>query len=301
MDIFEKLVNLAGEGAVLKNEPMKNHTSFKTGGCADYFIMPKIGKNIIEIIKVLDESNINYYIFGNGSNMLVSDRGIEGAVIYIGENLSGVQIENSKITIGAGTLLSSVSSAAQKVGLAGFEFASGIPGSFGGAVFMNAGAYGSEIKDVIEWVNIIDDNLNERKLYKDELEMGYRSSIFQRKRYIILSGCINLKKDCPNKILLRMNELSSKRREKQPLNYPSAGSTFKRPDGYFAGKLIEDSGLKGKTIGGAQVSEKHAGFIVNTGNATTDDILELIKYCQDAVLKKFGVKIEPEVRFVGRQ
>ena len=300
MDIFEKLVGVAGEKSVLQNEPMKNHTSFKTGGCADYFISAKDGQSIINIIKILNENNIKYYIFGNGSNMLVSDRGIEGAVIYIGENLSGIEIDENKITIGAGTLLSSVASAAQKAGLSGFEFASGIPGSFGGALFMNAGAYGGEIKDVIEWVNIIDDNLNERKLYKDELELGYRNSIFQQKSYIILNGCISLKKDNPDDILLRMNELGFKRREKQPLNYPSAGSTFKRPEGYFAGKLIEDSGLKGKKIGGAQVSEKHAGFVINTGNATTDEILELIKYCQKEVYSKFGVKIEPEVRFVGR-
>lgn len=166
---------------------------------------------------------------------------------------------------------------------------------------MNAGAYGGEVKDVIEWVNVIDDELKERKLYKDELDLGYRTSIFQKKSYIILNGCISLKKDKPDEILSRMNELSLKRREKQPLNYPSAGSTFKRPEGYFAGKLIEDSGLKGKSVGGAQVSEKHAGFIVNTGSATTDDILELIKYCQDTVYEKFGVNIEPEVRFIGRK
>ncbi len=301
MDIFEMLVDLAGKEAVIKNEPMKNHTSFKTGGCADYFISPKDGQSIIKIISALNKNNIKYYVFGNGSNMLVSDRGIEGAVIYIGENLSNIEIEDTKIIIGAGTLLSSAASAAQKAGLSGFEFASGIPGSFGGAVFMNAGAYGGEIKDVIEWVNVIDDELKERKLYKDELDLGYRTSIFQKKSYIILNGCISLKKDKPDDILSRMNELSLKRREKQPLNYPSAGSTFKRPEGYFAGKLIEDSGLKGKSVGGAQVSEKHAGFIVNTGSATTDDILELIKYCQDTVYEKFGVNIEPEVRFIGRK
>lgn len=300
MDIFETLVSMTGEKNVLLNEPMKNHTSFRTGGAADIFVSPDGKDSLKEIVKLFKEKNIPFYIFGNGSNMLVSDRGIEGAVIHIGNGFSSVEVNGNEITAGAGVLLSSVASTALENSLTGFEFASGIPGSFGGAVFMNAGAYGSEIKNVIKSVLVLDESLQLKELSKDEMELGYRSSVFQKKNYIILGGTIVLEKGNKDEILSRMNELNAKRREKQPLNFASAGSTFKRPEGYFAGKLIEDSGLKGKTVGGAQVSEKHAGFIVNTGDATTDDILNLIDFCKKTVYEKFGVIIEPEVRITGR-
>lgn len=300
MDIFKTLVSITGEKNVLLNEPMKNHTSFRTGGAADIFVSPDGKDSLKEIIKLFKENSIPFYIFGNGSNMLVSDRGIEGAVIHIGNGFSSTEVNGNEINIGAGVLLSSVANTALENSLTGFEFASGIPGSFGGAVFMNAGAYGSEIKNVIKSVLVLDESLELKELSKDETELGYRSSVFQKKNYIILGGTIVLEKGNKDKILSEMTELNAKRREKQPLNFASAGSTFKRPEGYFAGKLIEDSGLKGKTIGGAQVSEKHAGFIVNTGNATTDDILNLIDFCQKTVYEKFGVMIEPEVRITGR-
>ena len=300
MSIFKTLAGITGEKNVMLNEPMKNHTSFRTGGEADIFVSPDSIKSLKDVIKLFRENDIPFYIFGNGSNMLVSDRGIEGAVIHIGNGFSSIEVKENKITSGAGAILSAVSNAALENSLTGFEFASGIPGSFGGAVFMNAGAYGSEIKNVIKSVLVLNENLELEELSKDRLELGYRSSIFQKNNYIILGGTIELETGNKDNILSEMNELNAKRREKQPLNFASAGSTFKRPAGYFAGKLIEDSGLKGKTIGGAQVSEKHAGFIVNTGTATTDDIINLMDFCKKTVYEKFGVMIEPEVRITGR-
>ena len=300
MSIFKTLAGITGEKNVMLNEPMKNHTSFRTGGEADIFVSPDSIKSLKDVIKLFRENDIPFYIFGNGNNMLVSDRGIEGAVIHIGNGFSSIEVKENKITSGAGTILSAVSNAALENSLTGFEFASGIPGSFGGAVFMNAGAYGSEIKNVIKSVLVLNENLELEELSKDRLELGYRSSIFQKNNYIILGGTIELETGNKDNILSEMNELNAKRREKQPLNFASAGSTFKRPEGYFAGKLIEDSGLKGKTIGGAQVSEKHAGFIVNTGTATTDDIINLMDFCKKTVYEKFGVMIEPEVRITGR-
>lgn len=300
MSIFKTLAGITGEKNVMLNEPMKNHTSFRTGGEADIFVSPDSINSLKDVIKLFREKDIPFYIFGNGSNMLVSDRGIEGAVIHIGNGFSSIEVNENKITSGAGAILSAVSNAALENSLTGFEFASGIPGSFGGAVFMNAGAYGSEIKNVIKSVLVLNENLELEELSKDRLELGYRSSIFQKNNYIILGGTIELEIGNKDNILSEMNELNAKRREKQPLNFASAGSTFKRPEGYFAGKLIEDSGLKGKTIGGAQVSEKHAGFIVNTGTATTDDIINLMDFCKETVYKKFGVMIEPEVRITGR-
>lgn len=300
MSIFKTLAGITGEKNVMLNEPMKNHTSFRTGGEADIFVSPDSIKSLKDVIKLFRENDIPFYIFGNGSNMLVSDRGIEGAVIHIGSGFSSIEVKENKITSGAGAILSAVSNAALENSLTGFEFASGIPGSFGGAVFMNAGAYGSEIKNVIKSVLVLNENLELEELSKDRLELGYRSSIFQKNNYIILGGTIELETGNKDNILSEMNELNAKRREKQPLNFASAGSTFKRPEGYFAGKLIEDSGLKGKKIGGAQVSEKHAGFIVNTGTATTDDIINLMDFCKKTVYEKFGVMIEPEVRITGR-
>lgn len=300
MSIFKTLAGITGEKNVMLNEPMKNHTSFRTGGEADIFVSPDSIKSLKDVIKLFRENDIPFYIFGNGSNMLVSDRGIEGAVIHIGNGFSSIEVKENKITSGAGAILSAVSNVALENSLTGFEFASGIPGSFGGAVFMNAGAYGSEIKNVIKSVLVLNENLELEELSKDRLELGYRSSIFQKNNYIILGGTIELETGNKDNILSEMNELNAKRREKQPLNFASAGSTFKRPEGYFAGKLIEDSGLKGKKIGGAQVSEKHAGFIVNTGTATTDDIINLMDFCKKTVYEKFGVMIEPEVRITGR-
>ena len=300
MDILTRLKALLGESNVLADEPMKNHTSFRTGGNADYFILPENEEDIKKAISFLKKEGIKYYIFGNGSNMLVSDKGIEGAVIKIGNAFSDIKVNGTEMIIGSGALLSSVANAALNNSLKGFEFASGIPGSFGGAVFMNAGAYGPEIKDVIKWVKVIDDKLETKVIYKEDMGLGYRTSNFQKNGYIILEGAIELEKGIKEDISALMNELNSRRRDKQPLNFASAGSTFKRPEGHFAGKLIEDCGLKGKTVGGAMVSEKHAGFVVNTGSATTDDILSVMEICKKEVKEKFLIDLEPEVRFIGR-
>lgn len=287
-------------GNVYLNEPMKKHTSFKTGGEADVFVKADTAENIIKAVDALREENIKYVIIGNGSNLLVSDRGIEGAVIEIGSNMNEITVDEDKIYAQAGALLSALSSAAADNSLTGLEFASGIPGSVGGAVFMNAGAYDGEIKDVIVYADVIKDGRVVR-LSKDELKLSYRSSVISQDGLIVVGALFRLKKGDKDAIREKMADFAARRRDKQPLNFPSAGSTFKRPEGYFAGKLIEDAGLKGKTVGGAQVSEKHAGFVINTGNATTDDILALMDCCMETVYNRFGVRLEPEVRFLGKK
>lgn len=286
---------------VLVNEPMNKHTSFKTGGDADVFVKADSADNIIKAIDVLKNENIPYFIMGNGSNLLVSDKGIEGAVIEIGSSMNKLSVNNNKIYSQAGALLSSLSAFAADNSLTGLEFASGIPGTVGGAVFMNAGAYDGEIKNVITFADVIDKNGNIIRISKDELDLSYRHSSVEKKGLIVVGAEFELEKGEEENIRVKMADFASRRREKQPLNFPSAGSTFKRPEGYFAGKLIEDAGLKGKTVGGAQVSEKHAGFIINTGNATTDDILGLIDCCQKTVYNEFKVELIPEVRMVGRK
>lgn len=286
---------------VLENEPMSGHTSFKTGGNADLFIKADCAENIIKAVKILENEKIPYFIMGNGSNLLVSDKGIEGAVIEIGSLMNNITVNGDKIYAEAGALLSSLSAAAADNSLTGLEFASGIPGSVGGAVFMNAGAYDGEIKDIIVSARVITCEGNIITLSKDELDLSYRHSVIEEKGLIVISSEFKLTHGCQDEIRKKMAEFASRRRDKQPLNYPSAGSTFKRPEGYFAGKLIEDSGLKGKMIGGAQVSEKHAGFIINKGNAKSSDISALIDYCIETVYNKFGIIIKPEVRIIGRK
>lgn len=286
---------------VLENEPMSDHTSFKTGGNADLFIKADCAENIIKAVKILENEKIPYFIMGNGSNLLVSDKGIEGAVIEIGSLMNNITVNGDKIYAEAGALLSSLSAAAADNSLTGLEFASGIPGSVGGAVFMNAGAYDGEIKDIIVSARAITCEGNIITLSKDELDLSYRHSVIEEKGLIVIGAEFKLMHGCQDEIRKKMADFASRRRDKQPLNYPSAGSTFKRPEGYFAGKLIEDSGLKGKMIGGAQVSEKHAGFIINTGDAKSSDISALIDYCIETVYNKFGVVIKPEVRIIGRK
>lgn len=283
------------------NEPMKNHTSFKTGGEVDVYIKADSAENIIKAVNVLKEENVGYIIIGNGSNLLVSDKGVAGVVIEIGSLMNNITVNGTRIYAQAGALLSSLSAAAADNSLTGLEFASGIPGSVGGAVFMNAGAYDGEIKDVIVYADVIDKNGEIKRVSKDELKLSYRSSAVEKEGLIVIGAEFELTEGSKDAIREKMADFAGRRRDKQPLNYPSAGSTFKRPEGYFAGKLIEDAGLKGKTIGGAQVSEKHAGFIINTGNAKSDDIIELIDCCIETVYNKFGVKLEPEVRFIGRK
>ena len=296
---LEKLKEFFKE--VYINEPMKNHTSFRTGGPADVYVKADRAENIIKAIEMLKKENVEYTIIGNGSNLLVSDRGICGAVIEIGSMMNNISVEGEKIYAEAGALLSSLAAAAAENCLTGLEFASGIPGSVGGAVVMNAGAYDGEIKDAIDYADVIDNEGNILRLTKDELGLSYRHSVIDEKKMIVIGAGFRLKEGDGRAIKEKMADFAARRREKQPLNYPSAGSTFKRPEGHFAGKLIEDAGLKGKTIGGAQVSQKHAGFIINTGDATTEDILELMDCCVETVYNKFGVRLEPEVRFIGRK
>ena len=284
---------------ILYNEPMKNHTSFKVGGPADIFIEPDDRAELVKAIKDLREQGVSYYIIGNGSNLLVSDKGLRGAVVKIGEKFGSVSINNDIITAESGVLLSTLSKMAAREGLTGMEFASGIPGSLGGAVTMNAGAYGGEMKDIVEWVELLDQDLNLKRLKNDEMKFMYRKSIIEPGKHIVLRCCIRLKKGNKDEIDNKMAELAEKRKSKQPLHLPSAGSTFKRPEGYFAGKLIEDAGLRGFSIGGAQVSTLHCGFVVNNGDATAKDVYDLIRHVQKTVFEKFNVMLEPEVKILG--
>ncbi len=291
--MLEKLKEILSEDNIFVNEPMKKHITFKVGGPADYLVTPTTKEELIECLKL----DIPKFILGNGSNLIVKDGGIRGLVIKTSKLNKVELIEENIIEAEAGSYLSTIASLAKKNSLTGFEFASGIPGSFGGAVMMNAGAYGGEIKDVVFETTYIDENFEVKTT--TEHEFSYRKSMFTNTNKVILSSKIKLEKGDFEAIDARMKELSEARRTKQPLSYPSAGSTFKRPEGYFAGKLIEDSELKGFSIGGAQVSELHAGFVINTGNATAKDILDLIKHIQTTVMNKFGVALETEVKIVG--
>ena len=298
-DFYNELSQIVGSEYVLTNEPMSRHTTFRIGGPADYYVTPGSPDEIIKILDLCKNSGMPFYIVGNGSNLLVKDEGFRGLVIEIGSRISNVSINEYRITAGAGAKLGQVAKTAMENGLAGMEFAHGIPGTVGGAVVMNAGAYGGEIKDIIVEATVLDTDGNIYVLSKEALELGYRQSVVSRKNYIVLEAVFLLLPDEPGWIKGRMDELSAKRREKQPLEYPSAGSTFKRPQGGFAAKLIEDSGLKGYSIGGAQVSEKHSGFVINTGDATASDVLKLIEYIRDTVERDSGIRLETEVKIVG--
>lgn len=286
------------EDSIKVNEPMKNHISFKVGGPADILLEPSDEKQIIKSIEICKNNNIPYIVIGNGSNLLVRDGGIRGVVIKL-SGLNFIKVDGNYITAGAGVVLKDVSDVALENSLTGFEFASGIPGSVGGAVFMNAGAYDGEMKNIISSVTVLDKEGNIVTLEKDELEFGYRTSSVKTEGYIVISAQFELQLGDKVKIKNRIDELTQKREEKQPLEYASAGSTFKRPEGYFAGKLIQDAGLKGFTIGGAAVSQKHSGFVINTGNATAQDVLDVIKHVQDEVKNQFGVELKTEVRIIG--
>ena len=296
--IKESLINIAGEDNVKIDEDMKKHTTFKAGGKAAFLVTPDSEEKVKELIRFFKENEIANYIIGNGSNLLVRDEGFDGVILEIGSKLSEVVVNENKITAQAGALLSKTANQAYKSGLSGMEFASGIPGSVGGGVAMDAGAYGGELKDIVETVTMCDENGEEITLTVDEMDFSYRHSIVQDKNYIVLSATFSLTQGEPEKILETMNDLNQRRRDKQPLEYPSAGSTFKRPEGYFAGKLIQDAGLKGYSVGGACVSEKHSGFIINKGGATATDIITLIGDVQKIVKDKFGVELEPEVKIL---
>ncbi|MBR2973461.1 MAG: UDP-N-acetylmuramate dehydrogenase [Clostridia bacterium] len=299
MKIIQKIISLAGETNVKLNEPMHKHTTFKIGGPADIFVTPETKEALLELIGFCKTENIPVTVVGNGSNMLVSDDGIDGVVICT-EKINYVNLEKDVITSGAGAFLAVVANTAARESLSGLEFAAGIPGTVGGGTFMNAGAYGGELKDVIETVTALDSDGNVKVFKSAECGFGYRTSIFGG-GYVILEVTFRLKKGNKEEILDTMKDLSQRRRDKQPLEYPSAGSTFKRPEGYFAGKLIEDANLKGYTIGGAQVSEKHSGFVINKGGATAQDVLELVEHIKKQVKEQSGVDLQEEIKLIGRQ
>ncbi len=282
-----------------KNEPLCEHTSFKIGGPADFFVVPCNEQQLCECLVILKQKEIPVFILGKGSNLLVSDNGIEGAVISLNE-LNEIKVEGSKITAGAGATLASVCIAAQKNSLSGLEFAFGIPGGVGGALFMNAGAYGGEMSQVVSLARYVTADGNIGEVSASQMELGYRTSVFKKGGMVITSVEFALSEDDGAEIKRKMDDFMERRRSKQPLEYPSAGSTFKRPEGYFAGALIEKNNLKGVSVGGAMVSEKHAGFVINFDNATADDVKHLMEKVKNTVLKADGVLLEPEVIFVGR-
>lgn len=286
-------------GKVRIDEPMKNHTSFKIGGPVDALIIPEEEEQIINIIKICRDESIPYFIMGNGSNLLVKDGGIRGVVIKIQEGFSKIQVQDNKIVAEAGALLTGVSRKAMACSLTGMEFANGIPGTIGGALTMNAGAYGGEMKDIVSSVRAIDRDLNIIDISNEEMDFKYRNSRVVRDGLILLSTVIDLKPGNYDEIAAIMKDLTYRRTSKQPLELPSGGSTFKRPEGYFAGKLIQDSGLQGRICGGAQVSTKHSGFIVNIDNASCKDVLDLVQIVKDTVMDKYGVQLEREIKLIG--
>lgn len=303
MEFYHNLSEAVGEACILCNEPMAAHTTFRIGGPADYFVTPENDSALGRGIRVCREAGIPYFIIGNGSNLLVGDGGYRGVVFNICRTMDEINFEESGnqlyVTAGAGVMLSRLARNVSDRGYRGFEYATGIPGTLGGAVTMNAGAYGGEIKDVILWAELMDADGGIIRLDADNLHLSYRHSIVMEKQYIVLKAAFCFEKGDLAVINARVMELSQSRREKQPLEYPSAGSTFKRPAGYFAGKLIQDCGLKGYRIGDAMVSEKHSGFVINAGHATASEVVALIQHVQQVVQERFHVTIEPEIRMLG--
>lgn len=297
--MLEKLQKILGEAKVLTEEPMASHTTFRIGGPADYYVMPETTEELAEVIKLCKEENFPYFILGNGSNLLVGDKGFRGVVIQLYKNFDGIRIDGTKVTAKAGAMLIRAAKEAGKAGLTGLEFASGIPGTIGGAMVMNAGAYGGEMKDVVSEVKVLTKEGEIRTLTAKDMQFRYRGSVIEDQGYIVLEAVMQLKEGNLTEIQSRMEELSAQRKAKQPIEYPSAGSTFKRPEGYFAGKLIMDAGLRGFSVGGAQVSEKHCGFVINAGGATAADVMQLMKEVSDKVEAQFGVPLEPEVKRIG--
>ena len=297
--IYECLLNIIDENNIKIDEPMSKHISFKVGGPADILVRPNTEEELLEIVKLIKKENIPYLVIGNGSNLLVKDGGIRGIVIELSDNFSNFEIKGEKVYIQSGALLSIVGKAVLREELKGFEFAAGIPGTLGGALAMNAGAYGGEMKHIVESVRLMDMDGNIFELSNEEMKFDYRKSILTKENYIVLSAIIKLEKGNYDEIKAVMADFTQRRVTKQPLSLPSAGSTFKRPVGNFAGKLIEDSGLKGLTLRGAQVSDKHCGFVVNLGNATAKDLLDLIYAVKSTVNAKYGVMLEEEVKILG--
>ena len=298
-NLYEKLTAVLGQEKVLTEEPMKKHTTFRVGGPADLFVMPSSEEEVKAAAAICDEEKVPYYIVGNGSNLLVSDKGYRGVIIQLYKEMSRIRVEDHVIYAQAGASLAKIANAALESSLTGFEFAAGIPGTIGGACVMNAGAYGGEMKDVLLEVRVMTRDGEIMVLPKEKLELGYRTSVIAKEGYIVLEAAIELKPGEQDAIRAYMDELREKRTSKQPLEYPSAGSTFKRPEGYFAGKLIRDAGLRGFRVGGAQVSEKHCGFVINAQDATAADIFSLMEQVSGKVREQFGVVLEPEVKRLG--
>lgn len=296
---FSKILgNIFASDKIYIDEPMKNHTSFKVGGPADILVTPETAEDVVNLVKACREHNVPYIIIGNGSNLLVRDGGVRGVVVKL-SRMNRIKIEGDRITAQSGVKLTDLCGAAMAEELTGLEFACGIPGSVGGAAAMNAGAYNGEISNVIESAVCIDAEGNLRTLLKDELEMGYRTSAILKQGYTVVEAAFRLQKGEKEKIGSRIEDLNKRRSERQPLEFPSAGSTFKRPEGYFAAKLIEDTGLKGLSVGGAEVSIKHSGFIINKQEASAKDILDLIALVQKQVKEAYGVELHTEVRIIG--
>ena len=299
-DVYAALEQIVSKQDIYENEQMSRHTTFRTGGPASLFIRPRTTEEIKGVLKLLKRAEVDFFVLGNGSNLLVSDKGYDGVIISLG-NFADIKIEDETlINAQAGAMNSAIASLARDNSLAGFEFAAGIPGTIGGAMIMNAGAYGGEMKDITKQVKVLTADGEIIRLDNETMKFGYRTSAIKGKSFVVLSALLELQKGNKEEISAKMQELALKRKEKQPLEYPSAGSTFKRPEGYFAGKLIEDSGLRGFCVGDAAVSEKHCGFVVNKGRATSADIYELIKRVQDKVYEDSGVKLEPEVIMLGK-
>ncbi|MEW8993861.1 UDP-N-acetylmuramate dehydrogenase [Clostridium sp.] len=297
-NFIRSVIDVAGHENVKIDEPMKNHTSFKVGGPADVLVYPSNYEMIKDLINICKENKVDYFILGNGSNLIIRDGGIRGMVIKLG-HINKIVVDENLVSAQCGAKLYSVADQALKNSLSGLEFASGIPGSIGGATAMNAGAYDGEMAKVIESALVIDNEGNIRELNEEELEFGYRNSAILKCGYIVLETRMRLSNGDKALIKERMDDLSERRKSKQPLEYASAGSTFKRPEGYFAGKLIQDSGLKGTSVGDAEVSEKHSGFIINKGNATAKNVLDLIEVVKAKVYEKFKVELHTEVRIIG--
>lgn len=295
-----QLYDLLDTNKIKRNESMKNHTTFQIGGPADYFVVPQSGKEIQAVLTLCKKEEVPFYIIGNGSNLLVGDKGYRGVILQIGGGMSQISLEDKgRVRAGSGVLLSKLAQEIAGYELTGFEFASGIPGSLGGAVCMNAGAYGGEMKDVVYEATVVDDKNQIRVLSNEELNFSYRKSRVQEQGYVVVDAVFALQPGNKEEIVARMADLNGRRREKQPLELPSAGSTFKRPEGYFAGKLIDDAGLRGFRLGGAAVSVKHCGFVVNLEDATAADVRELIRQVDQRVFAQAGVHLEPEVRMIG--
>lgn len=299
MNLYNELCSIARDENVLRDEPMSAHTTFRIGGPADYLVMPENTEEIRQITELCEARKVPHYVIGNGSNLLVGDRGYRGVIIQVQKNMNNIRIEGTRIRAQAGALLAKTASAACQAGLSGMEFASGIPGTLGGAIRMNAGAYGGEMKQILRSASVLTSEGDVADLSVEEMKLGYRTSIIAKMDYVVLEAVLDLREGKMEEIRAKMEELKEKRVSKQPLEYGSAGSTFKRPEGYFAGKLIEDAGLRGFRIGNAQVSEKHCGFVINLGGASAAEVVELMAEVVRRVEENSGVRLEPEVKKIG--